>query len=538
MRRPLFALGLAIVLLGAAKPDPKLDADPAGLAPVTVRLADVLAKHERALGSRAAGLADTAIEEWAFVLAGQAGTEHLERAGANYRSRLVRGPLIEEFGQLDGKRWHRDFNGITSPMTDIDVFSFYGSRILEDAADPKNDVTVVGETTTAPKAYVLRIAQPGERHPEWLYFDEATGDVVRSERVYGKRRAVTTYDDYRTTLGTRRAWHVHDSDGRVELDADWHRTSLALGKPIAAARFAQPASQATVVEGLVQPANIPAKFVYSDVIVRLNVRGRGLDFIVDSSARDSIIDRNVASDLGLPTYGQLTQLADGTKYAYDTTIDDATVGPIRLQNFALRAQTYNYETDRDIKVVGVLGFDFLAANAFKLDWVNGTLDVVPAKTFAPPDGADLAPMQLDDGVPLIAMGIGSAVASRVVLDTDNFSTIIFGTYIDKHPDDFVDQSHGRRATRVAPFADDRSSAFGQPLEVWVDKVSHLQLTLADYRELPVWVTNFPYSEGGDDIDAIVGRDYLEYFDIYFDYPDGRIYLKPNAYFFKTFKRNP
>jgi hypothetical protein len=522
--------------MGADKVDPKLDAPPAGLSPSTARLADILARHERALGTRTPGLADTATEHWTFVLAGQPGTETLERAGTNYRSHIERGPLVEEFGQLNGKRWHKDFNGIVSPMTDSDDFSFAGSRILEDAADPKNDVTVAGETAAAPRDYVLQVKRPGEKHPEWLFFDETTGDIVRAEFVQDKRRYTSAYDDFRTTAGMRRAWHVHDSDGRAQIDLDWHRVSLDAGKPIPAPRFAQPASNATVVEGLLQRANIPAKFHYGMIVVRLSVQGRGLDFIVDSGSKVSVIDRDVAADLGLPTYGQVTKLDDGTKYGYDTKIADATVGPIRLQNFAVRAEEYSYDANQDIKIVGVLGYDFLAANAFKMDFVNSSLDVIPAKDFTAPDGALPADMELDDGVPLVSMYIGENVAKRVVFDTDEPYTMVFGSYIDAHPADFTDLK-GKHHTRVAPFADDRSNAFGQSLEVWIDQVSHLQLSLADYRTFPVVVTNFPYSLGGDDVDAIVGEDFYTFYDVYFDYPHDRIYLKPNDYFFKTFKKN-
>ncbi len=51
------------------------------------------------------------------------------------------------------------------------------------------------------------------------------------------------------------------------------------------------------------------------------------------------------------------------------------------------------------------------------------------------------------------------------------------------------------------------------------------------------MTNFPYSIGGDDVDAMIGLDYMIYFDVYFDYPDGKLLVKPNVYFFKKFHKN-
>jgi hypothetical protein len=40
---------------------------------------------------------------------------------------------------------------------------------------------------------------------------------------------------------------------------------------------------------------------------------------------------------------------------------------------------------------------------------------------------------------------------------------------------------------------------------------------------------------GRSIDAVMGGDLLQYYDIYLDYPHSRIFLKPNKAFFKFFK---
>jgi hypothetical protein len=327
MRVMLTTVALAILTMAsfataAAKVDRKLDIPPAGLTPSTVRLADVLAAHERAAGAPLPGAKDTVIEKWTFTDTGISGTETLQRSGTDYRSEIVKGPFTERYGQLGGKRWHQDSNGFTSPATGVEDVSFFAIRVLEDAADPKNDVSVIGETTGDRPAYVLQVKRPGDRHPEWVYYDKASGNIVRVEFVYGRYRNVETYDDFRTTAGITQAWHMHDTDGRTELDDDWHLTDVQRGIALAPEIFAPPADRPSAMVSA--RGAVPSTFIGDDtIIVRLNVGGRGLDFELDAGEPVSLIERTVAEQLHLPTFGQVTRLNDGTPIGYQTIIPDA-----------------------------------------------------------------------------------------------------------------------------------------------------------------------------------------------------------------------
>ncbi len=173
----------------------------------------------------------------------------------------------------------------------------------------------------------------------------------------------------------------------------------------------------------------------------------------------------MAIELKLPTFGQTIQLENGKRLPFETILGDSTVGPIRLQHFAVRAENFHYNATEDTKIVGVLGYDFLASNAFKLDFANGTLGVVPATQFVAPSDAIALPMTLDDGVPTVAMSIGEGIARHVVFDNGMPFTLVFGSYGDAHTADFTDLYGGERHSAAVPFADDRS--YGTQLQVWM-----------------------------------------------------------------------
>ena len=512
-----------------------LDSPPSTPAPTTAHLSLVLKAHDAAVGHRPPSAPDYGIEDWTFAGQGQHGTEHVEHAGTDYVSQFTNGPLTQSFGQFNGARWHRDYNGFTSATSGDDYETFLPLRVLSLLDDPKNDVSLKGETPGPHAAYVIEVKRPQHRHPDWVFVDKTTYLIDQVDIASGKRRITSTYSDYRATDGLEEPWHIHDSDGRIQLDYDWQRTSLSYPATIDFSHFAPPPSKPTIGLGFADTTALPVKMNYGMFIVRLSVQGRGLDFLIDSASSTSYIDRDVAHELNLPTFGALTELDDGTPLNYMTSIDDATVGPLRLRNFVLESTHYDYQVSSETKVVGVLGYDFLAGVVLHMDYQDGTAELIPNARFTgatPVDGAYQIPIVLDDGRPMVPMGIGEGVTQRAMLDTAMPYTIVCGPYIDQHAPDFTDLPHQEHRSTIVPFADEGS--YGTAATVWLTQVSHLRFGPADYQKYTVLATNFPLGGSDEGADAVVGINYLAFFDVYLDYAGQRVLLKPNARFFKIF----
>ena len=501
----------------------------------TAHLSEVLKSHDAAVGHRPPGAPDNSIEDWTFSGDGQHGTEQVQRAGTDYASQITRGPFTESYGQFDGARWHRDYNGFTSTTYGDEYETFLPLRVLALLEDPKNDVSLKGEVPGPPAAYVIEVKRPQHRHPDWVFVDKTTYLVDRVEIASGKRQLVSTYSDYRSTDGLQEPWRIHDSDGRAELDYDWQRTNLSHPPTMSFSLFVPPPSAPTIAYGFAADTALPVKMYYGQFIVRLSVQGRGLDFLIDSASATSYIDRDVAHELNLPTYDALTQLDDGTSLDYMTRIDAATVGPLLFRNFALESTSYDYQITGETKVVGVLGYDFLAGVVLHMNYHDGTAELIPKDHFTgstPVAGAYQIPIVMDDGRPMVSMGIGEGISQRVMLDTAMPFTIVCGPYIDSHDADFTDLPHQDRKSTIVPFADETS--YGTAATVWLTQASHLRFGPADYLKYTVVATNFAFGSSDDETDAVVGIDYLAFFDVYLDYADQRVLLKPNASFFQIF----
>lgn len=560
MKRVFLSFALIAAMTAPALPsdDKKLDAPPAGIAPASISLSQVLKTYSAAIGKLHSAGSDTRQETWTFTKAGLPGTETLVRSGSDYRSHIVTGPLTEDYGELLGHAWHRYPTGVVSPVEAPDYTSFemlLFMRNFDEAADPKNDVTVLGEVQSPKPAYVLQIKTTGAKHPDFVFYDKQTGLIDRFEYVADDKRMAITYDDYRATKGLTQPWHIHSTDGTAALDDDFVRKSLDIGHHVDANQFSMPASTFSF-DYYNGHQSLPAKVFYDveamdignnryhvvdspTLVVRLNVGGRGLDFAVSAAQPQSLIDFDVAQELNLPSYGQTTH-ADGDSVSYDTVIPQADLGSgLLLRNWAVRATPFNYHLNAETKVVGMIGYDVLSSGVFKIDYTNSALEVFPAKSFDGERPAQVAdayalPVRFDDGLPFITGSIASHVTQKILFDNDFETSFLLGGFTSQYPDAAKDVVTGKdHATAIIPFAD--SNGYGKEVQIWLASVPDIEFGPARFLDFQMLASD---AQLGDDIDAIMGGDFLKFYDIYLDYPHNRIFLRPNKAFFQEFKVKP
>lgn len=519
------------VAFAAAHPtDPKLDQPPAGIQPASISFPSLIAHHDKAIGKRSS-LQFSAV--WTISHEGTVSTESLKRNGSDYNSTITKGSLTETYGQFLGHSWHQDFNGVIFTTSAIDAGSFAMYRVLADAQDPKNDVKVLGRLGDA---YVVEVKNSSWKHPEWVYYDAKTYLVTRTENIEDGSRVVSTYGDFRATNGVVEPWHIHDSTGNVGRDINFQQTALSFA-PVDPSLFGVPKSTQhfTTID---KHYELPSHFINTDIIVRLDVNGRGLDFTVSSGSRRSLIDSEVAREIGLPTFGHAAKI-NGKNVSFDTIIPSASIGDLQLKQFAVRAVTFHYHARDDVKVVGVLGADFLASGVFNIDYVNGLFTLDPESVFHPEtslSGYPAVPIDFDDGQPFIQGSIGGHIAKHFLVDNGFYWSVATGELTTRYPDALPDMRGDKHAHVVVPFADKKS--YGRDVDVWIANVPDIVIGPVHFRGYRVIATDANLENSGYDPDFVVGSDFLHFFDVHLDYQNGRMYLKPNKWFLNRFKATP
>jgi predicted aspartyl protease len=508
----------------SATADPR--AWPATYEPASIEAADLLAAAKRA--TSATQLGKTLRLEYAFRDGGLTGTRREMWDGENYRIDSTVGPFVTAWGRHGDQRWETNENGYTLLQRGIHKRGEANARAVA-KADPAA-VKVLGRLRAPADVVVLSVA-PADGRPERRFYDATTMRIVRREVTYLNRLIVETFEDYRTVDGVTLPFKTTLSDGRPDNDETDTLTAIKVGDPIGASELAVPPSRRMPValpEG-VRSVRLPARIERDGhIIVRLIVKGRGLDFQLDSGAVGIVLNKDVAAQLGLPTYGRWSQTVAGTFSSARTVVPRIDIGAVSMTDVTVELLPFAQQQDFDTKVVGLLGYDFIAGCVVKIDYANGRVDAIPYSQFQPPPDGAILDATLDDGVPMIALKMNNAVGPRFILDTGADDVVAFSGFAKAHAADLDDHSPQKIASRFFNLV--TAQGVGGTLRMHATMLDRIQLGDVLYRDWIVFVLQKDQAEfEGEDADGLAGAAILRAFDVYLDYASSRVVLVPNKH---------
>jgi hypothetical protein len=504
------------------------NAPPDGLHASAASLTTVLAQWRKADGAPKNKLV-TEVESDAVTAYGLIGVTRIVTAGDDYRETDTLGPVSTQFGRYHGQRWRLNENGILINQIGVHKRDQVDNQALRVAMTASTkDVALAGEVDAPVAAYVLELNPPDGRL-KWLFIDKKTSLLDGEIDAYPERRLTITYDDYRPLDGEVRAWHTHLSDGRAQNDQDYRVTADDFNVPVPDTDINIPEGGAPIIAFPPDALSVrlPARLTRGTVVVRLTINGRGLDFALDSGADGIVLDSEVANELGIKTFGKSIQTTAGSYTATQAVVPEIGIGPVTLRNTYIECLPFNQSLDYGTKIVGLLGFDFIANAVVSIDYEHGIVNASPPATFTPPSsGIELA-ATLDDGVPYVEAQVGSAVGDHFILDTGADDVTIFSAFADAHPDDVADEGLGRSINAMLPFL--TASGVGGEIPETLTQVASYQFGTVKFADFLVSRTHGHTAFEGEDQDGLVGYAVLRFFTVTLDYRNGAVYLKPGSY---------
>lgn len=507
---------------------------PAGIQPVTVTLQAVLHMHDTAMGISAHPTV-TDIEQGTITAYGLTGKYRDVyaglRAGSDYASTETMGPFTSSEGRYHGQRWRRDENGVTDVMQDAQRAAAFVERgFTNEAEDTSNDVKLLGEVTSPVDAYVVQVKVKGES-PSWGFYDKKTGLLDRLEIGDATDRSIIIYDDYRLSGGNREAWHTHYSDAHPENEYDRRITSDTYGAPLTDADLEIPSTRQDFVrlpagkleydlpsDVRVQTEDYGITWVDASPYIHVTINGRGLDMLLDSTESGMVLDDEVAKELGLTRYGPYDEDDKGSTYPTRSVIPSLSIGDIQMQDVAVSLRHLGDQTNGK-KVVGVIGYDLLANSVVELDYIHHVVKLFDPIQFVPPADSFASPVNIDDEIPFVDATIGNSSGDYFMLDDTQPFTVLFPDFYEAHPDDVVDQGQGR--------AQNFSFFSGKNSALKATQLKALYFGGTRFEEWIAYEATDTQDLEGVDIDGIIGCDFLQYFNVYFDYGHRSVYLEPN-----------
>jgi predicted aspartyl protease len=515
----------AISAAAAEKPAP--DDPPAGIVPTTASI-DTILKRSADTGNLA--LASARIEDWSISIGELVGTEHVVYSGRDFADTVRLGPFRYAFGKLHDQRWRQNENGLTLLLDDPRERDRTSSDVLRaerTVGDDRSALTLLGETSDPEPSYVVEV-KPKHGFHEWVLFDKATGQIDRIESIQDGVRVIDTYDDYRQSNGIMRPWHAHESDGRPDNERDYRLVSERPVASVAASELQIPANRRTVDEfpSGVHRVELPARMVDGYLVVRVNIAGRGLDFVLDSGAAGIVIDSTVATELGLKTYGRHNATVAGSFAGSQTIVPEMDVGAIALHDVVVGSLPFNHKADAHTRIVGLLGFDFIADTTLKLDYVAGrvtALDELPVADL-PSDTVEV-PLSLDDQVPIAYARVGSATG-KFLIDTGSGDLLVYSDFARSHAADVHGDAYGALLGGDNPPID--ASGLGGQFLITPLELDSFGFGRVAFRDILAFVPQNAPAFENDDTAGLIGNKVLRTFDLWLDYRTDTMFLAPNA----------
>jgi hypothetical protein len=435
--------------------------------------------------------------------------EHDFVTPAGHRYTFDSPPFHTESGLNGTQAWHMNDNG----------------QVVHDEPDreSKDDKprTASVEAIHVPVEGYLVASLDARHHGTKQYVDRATWHVARAEWIRGDGTIVTTYDDVRTDHGRTFAhhWRIEDPSDHSTEDV---RITEYVPDGVTVADIAIPQSPRTLVEFPqgVSSVDLPTKFM-QHIYVRVMVDGRGLDFVLDTGADELTIDATVAHELGLRGYAKRVDVDAGRINTARTIVPEMHVGPLTMHNVAIQEIPQGEYAGDGVKVVGLLGFDFLAQLGVTIDYANKRVTVVPGAAYVPPSDprTSVLDVRLGDGQPRATVTINGAAGDSWVVDTGAPGTfLIFDHFARTHPEALREEDHFRGV---------RMFGIGGGFDTTPYRISSLRLGNVDFQQFIGYRVVEPGAYPGDD-DGVIGSTFLHLFTLGLDYANGRIYLVPNS----------
>ena|ERR1700693_4073035 len=505
VRAGVFALAIAAAWLSCCPQVLALNGrwQPPDIRPAALSLPDVLSKHRAALGSPEKRYAQRTEH---YVL--QAGEAKLVSTFSvrndDFRASTTIDEAVYEQGRRKGLRWRRTPAGLVRVIeSDIqgDDLDRWPLALLPVCAA---DCALAGETAGASAAWVVQY-RPRHEYPHWFYIDETTGFITREVMREGSRVNSIAFDDFRPVAGTRRPyhWRVTGAGGLLDVTVD----AIDFTPVDALSVEIPPSNTDLTAAGFGRSMTVPTQFDRARILVNVTVNGRPLVFLLDSGTTQIIFDDGVARRLGIrSTLGH-------------ALITELSVGAARLQNAAVETVPLG----RGFGFAGILGYDFFAGHIVHVDYQHERVELIERSAFTPPAKAFTLDAWCGEGLPLIPVPFGDAVAQRFALDTGSLDVLLTRDLFDRN---------GVRAEKIGlgrPFGGVRHEVFLEgPVAVERAMLRSIRIGRVTIKDVRVLIE---LPDAGETIeiplDGIIGARILTQFEWWFDYDGDRVWFQPS-----------
>jgi len=501
---------------------------------------DVIARYVDATGGRAALDADTLLHRMGHSVGqGMEGRWQDWRRGPDHLLRVEQTGLLRVKEGFDGTSgWRTDFTSKkVGPVEGKDLEALRAQAWFESeqwARDTTIRVLMGAAAFLGGRSLQSVEITPPVGPKKQLWFDKKTGLLARvthyrdqydwNEEVGGWK---TLAGRKRPTLFTTGMSQFPQSYSRTDVDSVWARGPREVNA------FSPPASTARPVTwtNAKDRIELPFRYQRGHVWVKLSVNGAApAEFILDTGAFNTCLDRGYAQQLGLIAEGEHT--AEGVG-GYDTfgftrisrlkwaapsgasvELRDLRSGVIELQD-ALSSSEWG-------RTAGLLGYDVLSRFTLELDFDREVLVLHEPSRYKHTGPGEAVPMTLHGNVPTVELTLDGRCTGTFIVDVGNASVLSVGA------------EQVQRCGLLSRKRKDVQHWVGGIGGAFTETVCRMDsLRLGPFRmDGPVvgLTTHHRGGAGSKEVQGNLGTTVLERFHCTFDYAHGTLWLEPSKRF--------
>jgi predicted aspartyl protease/tetratricopeptide (TPR) repeat protein len=284
----------------------------------------------------------------------------------------------------------------------------HGLPALTDALDSKTKLELLPAQTVRGKQCDVIKLTTADGKTTTFYADQTSHLILRADydgvdHELGMRAAQSIdYEDYRPVAGSKEPYKVvHYSNGRKKtetviktIDADVVIDEKAFVMP--------PESEVVRVKD--SPVVIPFEYSGNEIVIKARINGgKEANFIVDTGASQSVIDKATASTLGshpLSTFS-VTAGAKSVPLSY-TKLPSLSIGEVTLYDLPVLVTDLSNVAD---KPAGLIGANILRRFLVTIDYEEKKLTLAdPRRVTVPANAATLPTKPVFGGTALIVKG--------------------------------------------------------------------------------------------------------------------------------------
>jgi predicted aspartyl protease len=386
---------------------------------------------------------------------------------------------------------------------------------------------LIGRTTyRATPAYAIEVTHEGGE-PITVYVDEKEYHVIGiaykgiDPNTKTSANIAIDFSQYRPAAGTVVPFkEVQFVDDKPVLEIAF--TSVDTSAEVDDTQFRRPDRPNEIRLG--KAASVPFEYSHKEIVIKVRVNGsEPLDFLLDTAATQTVLDRRVAAETFLDKQGALQIMAaGGAMPAQTTTVPRMEIGDVVLGDVqALMLDMTPQMRQMGKRIAGIIGANVLSKFAVTIDFGRSQVVFNDSASYKPPAGASLISFTNKQG-PLVKAVLAPGVEVACLVDT--------GAAFNNLPSAVAKKFLGL----ATPHMTEGTGLDGRPVKLatvnipmvklGAQTIRNVSFTYSVDQELQAQTRGFVQASNA----GVLGNPFWQNFALTLDYKFQRLVLQPNT----------